>query len=347
MLMFQYMLKKSIFLLVAVGCLLQVNTLKAQDPQFSQYYAAPLYLNPAMVGINQKGRMGVNYRSQWPNIDASFETFSFFLDHHIEDAHSSVGIIFTTDREGLAGLRSTSIGLQYAYQLQLNYAWTFRPGIEIGYTNQDLNFDKLTFGDQFDNTGLINPTTIENFNTGIASNFLDLSMGGIFYNSSIWLGGAVHHITEPNQSLDGGDSPLPKRVSFHGGYRIPLNTAKPGNQGSKTITPTFNYRAQGDFDQLDLGAFFTLDQFLVGLWYRGLPIKTLDDIANNESLIFMMGLQSKRTTFGYSFDYTLSDLGIGTGGAHEISIVYSFNLGDPLKPAADVRRLRCPIPFLF
>ena len=61
----------------------------------------------------------------------------------------------------------------------------------------------------------------------------------------------------------------------------------------------------------------------------------------------MLGLQTNRATFGYSFDYTLSDLGIGTGGAHEISIAYSFSLGDPLKPAADVRRLKCPIPFFF
>ena len=64
-------------------------------------------------------------------------------------------------------------------------------------------------------------------------------------------------------------------------------------------------------------------------------------------IIFMLGLQTNRTTFGYSYDYTISDLGIGTGGAHEISISYSFSLGDPLKPAADVRRLKCPIPFIF
>lgn len=342
------MVRKVFLLLVLVGALVQENTLQAQDPQFSQYYAAPLYLNPALVGINQKGRMGINYRNQWPNLDANFETFSAYFDYHFEDYFSSAGVIFTRDTEGIAGLQSTSIGLQYAYQLQINYKWTFRPGVQAAYYIRDLNFDKLTFGDQFSNTGLVNPTTGEVFNTGLNARFFDLSFGGLLYNPNLWIGGSVHHITEPNQSIAGGNAPLPRRISIHGGYRIPLapNSVRT-NLGERSITPTFSYRAQGDFDQLDIGAYFTVDPILVGVWYRGIPIKSIEGVNNTEAIIFMVGLQSKRTTFGYSFDYTLSDLGIGTGGAHEISIAYSFSLGDPLKPAADVRRLKCPIPFIF
>ena len=342
------MIRKVFLFIAIIGAFSQENTLQAQDPQFSQYYAAPLYLNPALVGINQKGRMGINYRTQWPNLDANFETFSAYFDYHFEDYQSSAGIIFTRDREGIAGLSSTTIGLQYAYQLQLNYNWTFRPGVEVAYTFQDINFDRLIFGDQLSSTGLTGNPTGEVFNTGLSTRFFDLSFGGVLYNPSLWIGGSLHHVLEPNQSIAGGDAPLRRKFSVHGGYRIPLN---PGTRrtdiGERSITPSFNYRTQGEFDQLDLGAYFTLSPILVGVWYRGLPIKNLDGITNNEALIFMLGLQTNRATFGYSFDYTLSDLGIGTGGAHEISIAYSFSLGDPLKPAANVRRLRCPIPFIF
>lgn len=342
------MVRKAFVFVLIVGSLYQENTLLAQDPQFSQYYAAPLYLNPGLVGINQKGRVGMNYRTQWPNLDANFETFSAYFDYHFEDYYSSAGVIFTRDQEGLAGLNSTSIGIQYAYQIQLNYQWTFRPGVQAAYFIRDLNFDRLTFGDQFDNTGQVRPVTSEVFNTGLNAKFFDLSFGGVLYNPSLWVGAAVHHVLEPNQSIAGGNAPLPKKVSIHGGYRIPLN---PGSLrtdlGERSITPSFNYRTQGDFDQLDVGAYVTLEPILVGVWYRGIPIKSTEGVVNNESLIFMVGLQTNRTTFGYSFDYTLSDLGIGTGGAHEISLAYSFSLGDPLKPAADVRRLKCPIPFIF
>ena len=341
------MLKKVLILIVLLGSLYSENTLMAQDPQFSQYYAAPLYLNPGLVGINQKGRMGINYRSQWPNLEANFETFSAYIDNHFEDQQSSVGLLFTSDREGIAGLRSTSIGIQYAYQLTLNHKWTFRPGIQAAYTIRDLDFDKLTFGDQFDNTGQINPSTSEIFNTGFKAQFFDLSFGGIFYSPSLWFGAAIHHVTEPNQSIAGGNAPLPRRVSMHGGYRIPFGPSKTRTTKEYSLTPSFNYRSQGDFDQLDLGAYVTFSPMIVGLWYRGLPIKNEDGIANSEAIILMVGIESRRATFGYSYDYTISDLGIGTGGAHEISITYSFSLSDPLKPAADVRRLRCPIPFIF
>lgn len=342
------MLKKVLILSILLSSLYSENTLMAQDPQFSQYYAAPLYLNPGLVGINQKGRMGINYRSQWPNLQANFETFSAYFDYHFEDYYSSVGLLFTSDKEGIAGLKSTTVGLQYAYQLTLNHSWTFRPGIQAAYYLRDLDFDKLTFGDQFDNTGQINPSTSEIFNTGLNARFFDLSFGGLFYNSTVWIGAALHHVTEPNQSIAGGNAPLAKRFSLHGGYRIPFGPrVNTSTTKGYSVTPTFNYRAQGDFDQLDLGAYVTLPPMIVGLWYRGLPIKSEDGIANSEAIIFMVGIENKRATFGYSYDYTISDLGIGTGGAHEISITYSFSLGDPMKPAADVRQLKCPIPFIF
>ena len=74
----------------------------------------------------------------------------FLFDYFIEDYNSSVGIILNRDTEGLAGLRSLSVGLQYAYELQINENLGFRPGVQIAFFNRDINFDKLTFGDQFD-----------------------------------------------------------------------------------------------------------------------------------------------------------------------------------------------------
>lgn len=332
--------------------LFQSNTLQAQDPQFSQYYAATMYLNPALCGINQKGRAGLNYRNQWPSIDANFETYSFSLDYNWEDYYSSAGIIVNTDQEGLAGLRSTSVAVQYAYQVGLNYKWTFRPGVEVGYLWRNLNFDRLTFGDQFDNSGLVNPITAEVFDTGLSSRFFDMALGGILFTDRLWLGTSLHHVLEPNQSLAGGESPLPRKFSLHGGYKILFSevnprAATPVKGRERSFTPSFNYRQQGQYQQLDLGVYFTLEPILLGLWYRGIPFTALDNSPNRESIIGMIGINKNDLTIGYSFDYTVSDLGIGSGGAHEISIVYVFSLADPRKPPRDVRELRCPVPFIF
>ena len=56
-----------------------------QDPQYSQYYAAPLYLNPAFAGAELATRVGVNYRNQWPGMDANFSTFSAYGDAFLEE----------------------------------------------------------------------------------------------------------------------------------------------------------------------------------------------------------------------------------------------------------------------
>ena len=52
----------------------------AQDPHFSQYYAAPTYLNPAFAGTGADHRFIANYRNQWPDISNGFITYAFSYD---------------------------------------------------------------------------------------------------------------------------------------------------------------------------------------------------------------------------------------------------------------------------
>ncbi|MEQ8471177.1 MAG: type IX secretion system membrane protein PorP/SprF [Marinoscillum sp.] len=341
-----------IVLLTTLFAFFNQNNAEAQDPQFSQYYAAPLYLNPGLVGINQKGRAGVNYRNQWPTIDANYVTYSFYVDYFFEDQYSALGLIVNNDQEGIAGLNSTNIGLQYAYQLNLNYDWTFRPGVEASYYWRDINFSKLTFGDQFDNSGQVRDFPGETFDTGFNAQFFDLAFGGILFSKNLWFGAAMHHILEPNQALAGGDAPLSRKFSIHGGYKILFTSlspkARPRPDGlERSMTPSVNYKQQGSFKQLDLGVYFTLEPVLLGVWYRGLPIDAFKSTKNSEAIISMIGFNAGDLTVGYSFDYTISDLGIGSGGAHEISLTYVFSLADPRKPSREVRELRCPVPFIF
>ena len=103
-----------LMVLLVVLMLSAGETVTAQDPQFSQFYAAPLYLNPAFAGSTGQARVGANYRNQWPAIDANFNTISAFADFYIENKNSGVGVIINKDREGLLGLQSISIGLPSA-----------------------------------------------------------------------------------------------------------------------------------------------------------------------------------------------------------------------------------------
>lgn len=324
----------------------------AQDPQFSQFYAAPLYLNPAFAGSTQQGRVGVNYRNQWPAIDANFTTISAYGDVYIEDKNSGIGAILTRDYVNLVGLQSISLAVQYAYQLEIMKGLAFRPGFQAAIYNRSINFGRLTFGDQFDpNTGqIVNPTN-EQLNTGQSKFFPDIAMGGLFYTPNAWLGFAAHHLTQPNQSLIGEKANLPIKYSAHGGWKFYF---KPGiigqgvfsRESERSIAPAVQYRHQGQFDQLDLGMYLTLEPLILGTWYRGLPFKPLNGITNHESIVMLVGLtlkgQKDILNIGYSYDVTISKLGPGSGGSHEFSLVYSWPVRNPRKPPKDKMVIPCP-----
>lgn len=342
-----------VLVLAFVLMLLFESSVTAQDPQFSQFYAAPLYLNPALTGSTGQARAGINYRNQWPAIDANFTTFSAYFDYFIEDKNSGVGVILTRDTEGLAGLRSTSLGLQYSYELFITENLGFRPGAQVALFNRDINFNKLTFGDEYDpNTQTFIPgSTAEQFNTNFSKTFVDLSLGGVFFTKVAYLGIAAFHLTQPNQSIIDEESPLPIKLSVQGGFKFYM---KPGAVGSgiytreaeRSISPAFQYRHQGDFDQMDLGLYYTAEPLVLGLWYRGVPFKNVNGFVNNESLVFLLGFTrigaKEALNIGYSFDYTISKLTAGSGGAHEFSLVYTWPMRNPRKPPKDKLVIPCP-----
>ena len=92
--------------------------------------------------------------------------------------------------------------------------------------------------------------------------------------------------------------------------------------------------------------YLTLEPLIIGTWYRGLPFKSLEGFSNNESIVLLVGFTKKRPSdvlnIGYSYDFTISRLGSGSGGAHEVSISYSWSTKDPRKPPRHVMQIPCP-----
>lgn len=341
---------RSVFL-VAISFFVLTGQGNAQDVQYSQFYSAPLYLNPAFTGATQLTRVGTNYRTQWPALEANYVTLSAYADHFIEDKNSGIGLLIQTDKEGLAGLRSTSFSGLYAYQLPISKNYTLRAGIQAGYVIRDINFSSLTFGDQYDQNGFISGPTAEQFDTGAQKNYFDLGTGLLLYNESSWLGFSVAHLTTPNQSLIGEDSPLPMKFSVHAGHKFYFKTGVMGSgmyaeDQERSLAPTVQYRQQGKFSQLDIGLYYTFEPLILGAWYRGIPYKQFDSYVNNEAIVFLLGYSKRNKenilNIGYSYDVTISNLGAASGGAHEFSLSYAWFTGDPRKPPKHVRLIPCP-----
>ena len=91
-----------------------------------------------------------------------------------------------------------------------------------------------------------------------------------------------------------------------------------------SITAAFNFKHQLKWNQLDIGAYYNRNAFVMGLWYRGIPLIKTSSVSSNDAIIFLVGLKTNGTKIGYSYDITISKLAGDTGGSHEISLVYEY-----------------------
>ena len=319
------MLKKAILLFTL--CLIWVSKTNAQDAQFSQFYAAPLYLNPGFAGATVEHRFIVNNRIQWPSLPKTFTTYNFSYDFNMHNLNSGLGILATSDRAGIANLQSTTINAIYSYKIKFNHGWIVSPGIQFGYNIRTLDFDKLIFGDQINFDDNLGSTIDPDFKFLENQNSFDFSSGIMVYNKNAWFGFSAHHLNKPNNSvINEGQSALPTKYSLHAGYRITLFQGPTSGDRLSSIAPSFIYKKQGEFDQLDIGFHFHYNPIMAGFWYRGIPIKQdVDDNSSRDAIIILFGLKFEQFDVGYSYDMTTSKLGGSTGGAHEISLTYQFN----------------------
>jgi len=84
-----------VLLIVFVGS----NNVQAQDPQFTQFYANPIYLNPAFAGSNGCPRFAMNYRNQWPSLSGNYVTYSASYDQYFKNINGGIGVIGMHDHK--------------------------------------------------------------------------------------------------------------------------------------------------------------------------------------------------------------------------------------------------------
>ncbi|MBL8002431.1 MAG: type IX secretion system membrane protein PorP/SprF [Flavobacteriales bacterium] len=304
-----------------LGSALLLGGACAQDAQFTQFYAAPTYLSPAFAGTAAQSRLALQYRDQWPSIPGAFVTYNVAFDHYLNELNSGIGLIATHDKAGSGAMSYTSITGQYAYEIELKRKVFLRPALQFGYVNHAVDYTRLVFGDQLVRGGDIG--TYEHLERR-SIGYVDMGTGLLFFTPKLWLGMAYHHLNEPNQSLRMGESLVPRKFSMHGGYRFNIRTALI-RKHPQAVVAAFNYRSQGRYDQLDIGAYYELEPVFAGLWYRGLPLKSYGEgRPNNDAIALLAGVMVKDWRFGYSYDLTVSGLAGRTGGAHEVSIIYDW-----------------------
>ncbi len=338
------MMKRGVLILIFLLCMIFESF--GQDPQFSQYYASPIYLNPAFAGTGFAHRVSMNSRIQWPSLPQAFISNAFSWDMNMPTWNSGFGIQVVSDKAGSVGLRSTSFGLVYSYKVYLGNKWVWNSGLNFKYAIRDIDFTKMLFGDQLEFGGpggvpSIDPASYNLRNTG----FFDFDFGVLFYNDKIWAGASASHLNEPNTSFLEDEYRLPMKITFHAGMKIPLNSGMFASKRPTHITPSVYYKMQDSFTQLDIGINYYYEPIKFGVWYRGVPIQRFtgpqgDTYMSHDALIFLVGFAAWNFEFNYSYDFTVSQLGVNTNGAHEFSLIYQFKT----RKIKKLRKKKKPIP---
>lgn len=304
---------------LAVVLLLAVpQIVSAQDFHYSQFYNAPLHLNPALTGIFRGDvRLMGNYKSQWTDVPVDYRTVTLAVDRKFlrtatdNNSFFSGGLAFNYDRAGDSRLTWANL------DLNLSYAKVFSPrailsvGAKGAIVQRSFDTGNLRYDNQFDEArGVVDLSlpTGEAFDTD-GHWFPDLSLGinlrlqarqtstMVFRNnrrSKVDLGVALHHIFTPDQAFyDNAEVPLERRLS-------------PYIDGTLQVLPMLDLRGMVTYQ--NQGPFY--DEFVATL---GAQLWVKNSLANQVSIMAGMGLRRDAIQDAYwpTFEVTYNNLRVG------------------------------------
>ncbi len=287
----------------------------SQDAIFSQFYANPLYLNPALAGMQACPRLDINYRNHpYPDF-GHFSTYSASYQQRWDPVSGGIGLLVTSEHFGEMIMRHY-VGGVYSYHAQLTREKHLSFGINAAYFRKDLRWDNLVFSDQYDPfTGNINPTDeLPPDNTEVHD--LDVAAGILFYSDNFFAGIAGHHLTEPQRTFFLNES-MPMKLTFHGGAKFQINKHR-RDLRDISFSPNIILQHQDDFLRTNYGMYFDVEPITTGIWFR-------QDFKGQKVLIFLLGLYKDEYRIGYSFDHSLSGSYPNNAGIHEISVSLNFD----------------------
>jgi type IX secretion system PorP/SprF family membrane protein len=321
-----------------------VSVSNAQDPNFSQFFASPMTLNPALTGkFDGVYRIAGNFRNQWPTILNAYETKTASVDFGImknrlaDIDQLGIGVLGVTDRAGDGVLVTNYAGLSVSFHkgLDENGYHQVGAGFQGTYVNKRLDVTKVYFEDQLTPLGFTGVTSEIFTNKQVNVSYVDVN-AGVLYNGStngynnFYIGASMYHINRPKETFKGGNYLLSARTTLQAGGKIPVG---PYNY----LHFAANHSIQAKAHNTLVGGAFSLNvnqnednptNIYLGGWYRF-----------GDAAIPYLGLEFNGLLIGATYDVNTSSLKTASNsrGGIEVSLIFIKKPSDP-----DAKKLNCP-----
>ncbi len=303
----------------------------AQDPHFTQFYSAPLTVNPAYTGVFRgQLRLMSNYRQQWNSLASPFTTAYVSLDGKVGEMPEvgqnpfNIGVQLMNDRSMKGAFLSNYISGSAAYHVALDYDGlkTLGGGLSFGYGNRRIDFSSIAFDEQFASGG---------FNLSLPSGeaalqsmkpFVTISAGLLYrYDNTFTgeffdVGVSAYHLNKPQQTvLNDPTQILPLRLSAQISWQKYLNDNTILNlKGLYQSQASVSY-ALGGFS---LAKLFGDPKNMVGAgcWYR-----------SGEAVSPYLFVEYNHLMIGFTYDMVMGDLSKGPRPARASELSLQWRLG--------------------
>ena len=296
---------KSVILSAFTMLLIQQSAQAQFEPQFTQYMFNEMFINPAYAGSREQISATMVYRNQWVGLEGSPKTQTASV--HGPLMNKKLGLGLTVMNESIGVTHQFAVYGNYAYRLQVGTNGAFAMGIQGGFINHQEDLSEVITNEENDNEFLLNTPKVVLPNAGF----------GMYYNTDKFYAGLAIPRMLQNKVAGDGTSDVTNKFNFKtwhyylmSGYVFPV---------SETIKlkPSLMVKAvQG----APLIADVTLNAILKDVFWLGVSYRTEDSFAG--MVTFQITPQLR---FGYSYDYTTTELNNYNNGTHEINIGYDFS----------------------
>lgn len=275
-----------------------------QYPVFSQYYFNELVLNPAYAGNSVQLSLTTMYRNQWVNFPGAPKTFSF--SGHTALAKNRVGLGLMVNHDEIGSYKNEHIFASYSYKIHFAHS-TLAMGLQGGINLLGADYRKLDLQSPGD-AAFFNILNVVKPNFG----------GGLYFTKkSFFVGLSVPFIL--NNKVANSVENMMGQLKEARYYFLRSGVVFPIDRFEKVkMNPSVLVRLQeGQPLSVDINnAFIFYDIFSVGASYR-----------SADSFISFIDLKiSDKFHFGYSYDWTQSDLSRYSNGTHEFMLNYRTNI---------------------